>query len=376
MRTSRPTWLCLLLSEGSLKVDWALGGWQRSLPFWSPSSVGELCQAYTQYERLYTHLRVLTREPHAGATQLSITVIANAAAAAVGVRDADAEDNLTDEWRGRQPTEGTNGTLARILRHQVSVDTISIGFSGILFALNAIAMQVLSGKSAISMRLDEMPYQLRLLVMQYLPQYIDRRWGSPRLELPARWAPFAQVIASQCSDPVRVSLVGHLAGALAALSMRGGEIDFSWWRRRFPSRRGAADSFDFVPAIYALMRQLPLHLFVWWLGRRAVLQASRRRHDSGASTDWPAALRSIWRDATRRGGPNTPRDGRRGGFTSAPRTWGFGTWGKRDGEEARFVGQVVSVVGLQREKQLNGLEVRLAPSSENCDFISSTIVQA
>lgn len=89
-----------------------------------------------------THLRVLTRKTHAGATQLSITVIANAAAAAVGVRDADAEDNLTDEWRERQPREGNNGTLARILRHQVSVDTISIGFSGILFALNAIAMQV------------------------------------------------------------------------------------------------------------------------------------------------------------------------------------------------------------------------------------------
>lgn len=224
-----------------------------------------------------------------------------------------------------------------------------------------------------------MPYQLRLLVMQYLPQYIDRRWGSPRLELPARWAPFAQVIASQCSDPVRVSFVGHLAGAFAALLMKGGEIDFSWWRRRFPSRRGAADSaysFELVPAIYALMRQLPLHLFVWWLGRRAVLEASRRRNDSGASTDWPAALRGIWRDVTRRGGSSTPRDGRRGGFTAAPRTWGFGTWGNREGEEAGFVGQVVCVLGLQRQKQLNGLEVRLGPPSGNCEFVSSAGVQA
>jgi hypothetical protein len=43
------------------------------------------------------------------------------------------------------------------------------------------------------MRLDRLPYQLRLLVMTYLPFACDRRWGTPTIALPAAWAPFAQV---------------------------------------------------------------------------------------------------------------------------------------------------------------------------------------
>lgn len=307
------------------------------------------------------------RKKFAGAMQLSITIAANAAAAALGVRDADEED-ATSDWRGRGGREGANGTLTRVLRHQVSVETISIGFSGILFALNAIAMRILSGKSAISIRLDEIPYQLRLLAMEHLPQYIDRRWGSPTLELPAKWAPFAQVIASQCSDPVRTSFVGHLAGAFAALVLQGGELEFGWWRRQVSSRRGAARSaypLALMPALYFMMRQLPLHLLVWWLGRRAVLEASTARHEPRSCTDWPATLRGIWREATKGAGTST---GRRSGLTGAPRTWGSGSWGGaargRETNEEGFVGQRVSVVGLQRQKQLNGLEVRLGVSLE------------
>jgi membrane associated rhomboid family serine protease len=86
--------------------------------------------------------------PVVGTAQLSITIICNMIASALGVRDAEHEEVRSDLWGSRQ-TDGGAGTLSRVLQHQVSVETISIGFSGVLFALNALAMRVLSGKSAV-----------------------------------------------------------------------------------------------------------------------------------------------------------------------------------------------------------------------------------
>ena len=73
------------------------------------------------------------------------------------------------------------------------------------------------------MRLDQLPYQVRLFVMHYLWRYIDHRWGSPQLAIPVGRATIAQVIVAQCSDPDRVSFVGHLAGAVGAMVVQQGK---------------------------------------------------------------------------------------------------------------------------------------------------------
>jgi hypothetical protein len=75
-------------------------------------------------------------------------------------------------------------------------------------------------------RLDQLPYQVRLFVMHYLWRYIDHRWGSPQLAIPVGRATIAQVIVAQCSDPDRVSFVGHLAGAVGAMVVQQGK---AWW---------------------------------------------------------------------------------------------------------------------------------------------------
>lgn len=125
--------------------------------------------------------------PAVGLWQLTLTVVCNALAAACGVHDAHASSR-------------SSSALMRTVRHQVSIKTISIGFSGVLFALHALATR--EGMSTMRIGLDEIPASLRPLVFRYFPQSIDRRWGSAGIALPAAWAPLLQVLLAQCSDPV------------------------------------------------------------------------------------------------------------------------------------------------------------------------------
>ena len=134
--------------------------------------------------------------PAVGLWQLTLTVVCNALAAACGVHDAHASSRRSS-------------ALMRTVRHQVSVKTISIGFSGVLFALHALATR--EGMSTMRIGLDDIrdiPASLRPLVFRFFrffrffPQSIDRRWGSAELTIPAAFAPLLQVLLAQFSDPV------------------------------------------------------------------------------------------------------------------------------------------------------------------------------
>ena len=246
--------------------------------------------------------------PVVGAMQLTVTIVMNAMAALCGIRDV-----------SRQPLEyaRANATLpkprrqrlASLIRHQVSVNTISLGFSGVLFALNAVAARIIS-EPTMSVRLDQIPYQVRRLVMVYVPHWIDRRGWAPRLALPAGVEPFVHVFLSQLSDPSRVSFGGHLAGALAAtaLAFRGAHLTQLFdclylyaSRRRLPTfhhARQGGHALDLRQALTGLVSLLPLHLAVWWLGRRAVYCAAvdawqRGPNDAVLACDWQRALRSL-----------------------------------------------------------------------------------
>jgi len=303
--------------------------------------------------------------PIIGATQLTITLLLNAVAASVGVCDLERNETRGDSAEER--TRSAEGALTRIVRHQVSVNTISIGFSGVLFALDALATRILSGKASISIRLDEMPHQVRFIVMQYLSRYIDRRWGSPQLAVPIEWAPFAQVLISQLSDPDHVSFVGHLAGAVGAMVLQTGQ-GLEWWHRVFPAyfryRRGLSQPphspLLLKQVLIVLLGLLPMHLAVWFLGRRAVLLASAK-HQSCA-TDWQGALKSLISSCFPASAASAQHKGKGKGWgwaawsTHAKRTWGAGTWGGDGRSNSGFVGERVGVVGLQRQPELNGLE--------------------
>jgi membrane associated rhomboid family serine protease len=324
------------------------------------SSVGSKLESRLGSKRMAALVAFLI--PVIGATQLTLTILLNAAAAMCGLRDVENEPSSVSAARH-------NSTLTRVVRHQVSVNTISIGFSGVLFALNAFATRMLSGKSTISIRLDEIPYQVRLMVMQYFSDFVDRRWGTPVLAVPAEWAPFVQVIVAQFSDPARVSFIGHLSGAVGAAVLQCGQ-GIKWWQAVYPARRlfrSRKHGLQLGQALVTLLWLLPVHIAVWWLGRRAVVLAANRMRSgaragagsgnaSDPATDWAGAVRSLWRKA---GGAGAGDGWRRGGSSSAQRgrKWGSGAWG--GGEGRGFVGQWVSVVGLQEQAELNGLQGRL-----------------
>ena len=105
------------------------------------ASVGSKLENRLGTQRMAALVALLV--PVIGVTQLTLTVALNAAAAAVGVRDVEAENST---MRG---SRGALHSATQIVRHQVSVNTVSIGFSGVLFALNALAMRILSGTSTM-----------------------------------------------------------------------------------------------------------------------------------------------------------------------------------------------------------------------------------
>ena len=105
------------------------------------ASVGSKLEDRLGTQRMAALVALLV--PIIGVTQLTLTVALNAAAAAVGVRDVEAENTT---MRG---SRGALHSATQIVRHQVSVNTVSIGFSGVLFALNALAMRILSGTSTM-----------------------------------------------------------------------------------------------------------------------------------------------------------------------------------------------------------------------------------
>jgi hypothetical protein len=79
--------------------------------------------------------------PIIGVTELTLTVALNAAAAVVGVCDT--------------TLRGSGGPLHRatqFVRDQVSVNTVAIGFSGVLFALNELEMRIFSDSSTRCMK--------------------------------------------------------------------------------------------------------------------------------------------------------------------------------------------------------------------------------
>ena len=246
--------------------------------------------------------------PVVGAMQLTVTIVMNAMAAVCGIRDVSRQP-LEYARANAMPPKPRRQRLASLIRHQVSVNTISLGFSGVLFALNAVAAQITS-EPTMSIRLDLVPYQVRRLVMDYVPHWIDRRGWAPRLALPAGVEPFVHVFLSQLSDPARVSFGGHLAGALAAtaLAFRGAHLTQLFHglylyasRRRLPSfhhARQGGHALDLRQALMGLASLLPLHLATWWLGRRAVHCAAlhawqRGPNDAVLACDWQRALRSL-----------------------------------------------------------------------------------
>jgi membrane associated rhomboid family serine protease len=105
------------------------------------ASVGSKLENRLGTQRMAALVALLV--PVIGVTQLTLTVALNAAAAAVGVHDIEGQNTT---MRG---SRGALHSATQIVRHQVSVNTVSIGFSGVLFALNALAMRILSGTSTM-----------------------------------------------------------------------------------------------------------------------------------------------------------------------------------------------------------------------------------
>ena len=268
--------------------------------------IGSKLEARLGSRRMAALVAILV--PVVGAMQLTVTIVMNAMAALCGIRDVSRQP-LEYARANAMPPKPRRQRLASLIRHQVSVNTISLGFSGVLFALNAVAARIIS-EPTMSVRLDQIPYQVRRLVMVYVPHWIDRRGWAPRLALPAGVEPFVHVFLSQLSDPSRVSFGGHLAGALAAtaLAFRGAHLTQLFdclylyaSRRRLPTfhhARQGGHALDLRQALTGLVSLLPLHLAVWWLGRRAVYCAAvdawqRGPNDAVLACDWQRALRSL-----------------------------------------------------------------------------------
>ena len=116
----------------------------------------------------------------------------------------------------------------------------------------------------------------------------------------------------------------------------------------------------------SLVCWLPLHVVVWWLGRRAVREAQYAGGScptySDSATDWARALRSIWSDCTTWRASGGGGGGVRGGPGRRSRTWGAGTWGGSRADRGLgvdFLGEQVSVVGLLHRPELNGVHGRI-----------------
>mmetsp|Transcript_31493 Transcript_31493/g.100785 ORF Transcript_31493/g.100785 Transcript_31493/m.100785 type:complete len:554 (+) Transcript_31493:181-1842(+) len=255
--------------------------------------------------------------PSVGLAHVSTTVLLNAVGSLLGFKDT-----RQVQLGGFLPRASVHQVVRRLVMHQISLTTVSIGFSGILFALNAIGTEMFAGGSLFCFPLSDLPPEIRLYVVKYLRRYIEKRWGSPRLCIPSYWAPYLQVIISQLADPLRVSLCGHLAGAIAA-----SVVQTPW---NFLSLRHTRRELGIF------LKLLPAQLLLLALGRRA-LEAARR----DSVTEWGEAVKDLWRTyVRRRRAPEKDVGGERRGI---PDLWDA-------------TGGRVKLVGLRREQELNGLD--------------------
>eukprot|EP00960_Hanusia_phi_P002729 80829-Hanusia_phi.AAC.2 len=97
--------------------------------------------------------------PSVGLVHVSTNILFNALGSLLGFRDTRQE-----HLRSFSQHVGIRAVIQRIVMHQISMRTISIGFSGILFALNAIGTEMFSGGSLFCVPLNDLPHDIRLYV--------------------------------------------------------------------------------------------------------------------------------------------------------------------------------------------------------------------
>lgn len=151
-----------------------------------------------------------------GVYEISVLLFLNAVAAMLGIQDV--ATNQSDIERSPFET---------IARQQVSVGQFSLGFSGVLFALDVVGTQILDGSSMLEFPLpiskekwksvQNCMHQLGLNKYSAKFCFADKETAKPIFRIPAQWSPWVHIIISQCSDPARVSFVGHFSGALAGM---------------------------------------------------------------------------------------------------------------------------------------------------------------
>ncbi len=99
--------------------------------------------------------------------------------------------------------------LQDIVDRQTSMDTTSIGFSGVLFALNTITSLALESRDAhYGFKLSSLPATVQSGIMRTLGLQRSDSIMTRTLYIPARVWPLVQVVLAQLTDPRAVSFSG------------------------------------------------------------------------------------------------------------------------------------------------------------------------
>lgn len=211
-----------------------------------------------------------------------VTIIFNAAASVVGIQDVLAV-NTDEEVPDPREVKSVSEEVINLIRGQVSVSTSSIGFSGVLFALDVISNAILHHGSTFQIYL---PFKItekqwnyfrgalqKLEIFEHFSGFISVDNGTipmsnstklplkehrVKLKVDARLVPLVTLFVSQFSDPERVSFLGHLSGMLAGMIIEPKNWFTSLWRlywaRRFSRAVRQLVSFrHFISSIHLIV---------------------------------------------------------------------------------------------------------------------------
>lgn len=147
--------------------------------------------------------------PVVGVAHVTVTIVLNVAA------------NMLGFGKPGSRFFDAGGWVSEFVIKQTSFSTISVGFSAVLFAMNALAASVLEPDNVkYCVSLTSLPPAIRNNVMRMLG--ISARDKIVRKEfcVPSRIWPLLQVLLTQLADPSKMSITGHLTGVVAAVSLR------------------------------------------------------------------------------------------------------------------------------------------------------------
>lgn len=149
---------------------------------------------------------VFTLLPVVGITQVSLTIAFNSLLRLIGFGKLDM---------------GNQTWFHDLVRQQANFGTTSVGFSAVLFALNSVvSFQLESENVEYCVSLASLPPSVRMPLMRMLGINARDKLMSKDFCIPSRVWPLVQILLTQLADPARLSLTGHLAGLVAALSIK------------------------------------------------------------------------------------------------------------------------------------------------------------